>query len=404
MNHKAQRGLQGADLDLALLTVQTLETADHRDLAAETAASFAKLLAESQDSKVAVARESLQGAVRRLALMGQPVRIEGAALDGAKFDWPAYRGKVVLVAFWDHASDPCKLELRHAKLLHRFYHDRGFEVVGISMDRDREALSRFLQKERIPWATLRDDGAEGRHPMAAYYGILEAPTMLVVDKQGKVVSLRACEGELDRLLDRMLGPACMPAGLLTTLDLQPKANIELTESFEGGERPNDLAELPQGELFLAGVKFIIGKRSIHLDKLRNPKAEAISVDKKFTRLYVLHGILHGMTDDGTLIGQYRLHYEDGTVADIPIVIGEDVRDWWNLDRSKTATRGIVAWVGQNVFTRKLHLELRLYLSVWDNPHPEKKVVSIDFLRDGPSDAAPFCVAMTIEEPVPGKTP
>ena len=157
------------------------------------------------------------------------------------------------------------------------------------------ALSDFLQKERVPWVTLRDDGAEKWHPMATCHGILETPTMLVVDKQGKVLSLQARGGELDRLLDRLLGPACVPTGRLTSIDLQPKANIGLTESIEGSERPNNLAELPQGEQVLAGVKFAIGKNLILLDakhlsdKLRKAKAEAIPVDKKFTRLYILHG-------------------------------------------------------------------------------------------------------------------
>jgi WD40 repeat protein len=206
-----------------------------------------------------------------------------------------------------------------------------------------------------------------------------------------------------------LGPACVPTGRLTSIDLQAKANIGLTESFEAAGGPNNLAELPQGEQVLAGVKFTIGKSLIQLDdthlseKLRKGKAEAISVDKTFSRLYILHGTQWGYGDDGTLIGQYRVHYQDGTVAAIPIVLGEDVRDWWNVDRSEAVTRGIVAWAGQNGVTRQGNVTLRLYLAVWDNPHPEKKVVSIDFLRDGPTVAGPFCVAMTVEEPAVGKT-
>ena len=245
--------------------------------------------------------------------------------------------------------------------------------------------------------------------MATYYGILEMPTMLMVDKQGKVVSLQSCGSELDHLLERLLGPAFVPSGRLTSIDLQPRANIKLAESFEATDRPNNLAELPQGEQVLAGVKFAIGTSLIQLDnkylpeKLRKGKAEAIPIDKKFTRLYILHGTQWGTAGDGTLIGQYRLHYEDGTEAAIPIVLGEDVRDWWNADGSQAVTRGIVAWVGQNVATRKVNSWLRLYLAAWENPHPEKKVVSIDFLREGPSDAGPFCVAMTVEEPAAEKT-
>ena len=407
LTHRVEGGLQPEDMELALLAVQTLETVDRGDLAAGTAARFAELAASSKDKVVVHARESLRGVARRLALRNNATHIEGTALDGAKFDWAAYRGKVVLVAFWDLASDRCQLEFGHAKLLHRLYHDRGFEVVGIGMDADRVALSRYLRKEQVPWATLCDDEAERQPRLSTYYGILETPTMLVVDRQGMVVAPQACGGDLDRLLGRLLGPACVPAGQLMSIDLQPKANVRLTERFETTGRPNNLAELPQGDQVLAGVKFAIGKGLIQLgnkylpEKLRNGKVETISVAKTFTRLYILHGTQWGTADDGTPIGEYRLHYQDGTVAAIPVILGEDVRDWWNQDPSKAVTRGIVAWEGQNAATRKENSRLRLYLAVWDNPHPEKKVVSIDFQRDGQSDAAPFCVAMTVEGPAAG---
>jgi hypothetical protein len=41
--------------------------------------------------------------------------------------------------------------------------------------------------------------------------------------------------------------------------------------------------------------------------------------------------------------------------------------------------------------------LRLYLSAWKNPHPEKKVASLDYVSMVERDSAPFCVAITVEE-------
>jgi len=49
------------------------------------------------------------------------------------------------------------------------------------------------------------------------------------------------------------------SALGSDINLQPKANLRLTESFEAAERPDNIAELPQGEQVLAGVKFTIGK-------------------------------------------------------------------------------------------------------------------------------------------------
>jgi hypothetical protein len=83
--------------------------------------------------------------------------------------------------------------------------------------------------------------------------------------------------------------------------------------------------------------------------------------------------------EGTLIGEYLVHFEDDRVETIPIVVGQDVRDWWDRDNSKEVTRGKVAWTGVNEASLKQNKNLRLYLTTWENPKPDKKVVSIDYV-------------------------
>ena len=64
-----------------------------------------------------------------------------------------------------------------------------------------------------------------------------------------------------------------------------------------------------------------------------------------------------------------MNYSDGTEETIPIVFGEDLRDWWNKDRSKSVSRGAVVWEGSNPAARPLDLTLRLYLTKWIAPAP-----------------------------------
>jgi hypothetical protein len=54
------------------------------------------------------------------------------------------------------------------------------------------------------------------------------------------------------------------------------------------------------------------------------------------------------------------------------------------------------WEGENPAVKQSDLTLRLDLTMWKNPHPDKKVVSIDYVSTNTSGAAPFCVAMTTE--------
>ena len=100
--------------------------------------------------------------------------------------------------------------------------------------------------------------------------------------------------------------------------------------------------------------------------------------------------------DGELIAEYRVRYADGDLATIPVVIGQDVRDWWSDDQAQVS-RSQLAWAGSNKAVLKNKGYARLYLSTWNNPHHERIVECIDYVAMK-SKAAPFCVAMTAEEP------
>lgn len=184
---------------------------------------------------------------------------------------------------------------------------------------------------------------------------------------------------------------------VTYLDLQPHANQKLAEDFH--VPGNTFKELPQGEQTLRGVKFKIGESAIMLAGTflsdQPEKAEGIQVKKAFRKLHILHASAY-VAPDGTLIGEYLVHYEDGSTEAVPVVYGEDVRDHWNKDQSKAVTRGKVAWTGENDAVKERNMKLRLYLTTWENPKPDKRVARIDYVSKK-ARSAPFCIAMTVEE-------
>ncbi|TMQ35822.1 MAG: hypothetical protein E6K70_00155 [Planctomycetota bacterium] len=188
------------------------------------------------------------------------------------------------------------------------------------------------------------------------------------------------------------------------LDLQPQANQKLKENFhyECPNAPNSLGALPTGEQALAGVKFKVGESCIQLGSKRltdkPEKVEGIKVDKKFTKLHILHAsgfALEAAAD--TIVGEYTVKWDDGNSVSIPIVWGKDILDWWYKEDGPEPTRAKVAWKGENEFAKGMDYKIRLYLMTWENTKPDKKVVSIDFSSTMETDCAPFCVAMTAEE-------
>ncbi|MGD9646875.1 MAG: peroxiredoxin family protein [Pirellulales bacterium] len=200
---------------LALSAAQTLEYSGKTDEAGAAYREFAGRFAKSDDPAVRAQAERLEACARRMSLPGNFMEISGTLVDGTAFDWSSYRGRVVLVDFWATWCGPCIGELPNVKKNYELYHDRGFDVVGISLDTDKDKLVKFIADNELPWACLYSDDPDNngwKHPMAVHYGINGIPAVLLVDKEGKVVEMNARGSKLGEALERMLGPAAAAEG------------------------------------------------------------------------------------------------------------------------------------------------------------------------------------------------
>jgi peroxiredoxin len=94
------------------------------------------------------------------------------------------KGKVVLIDFWATWCGPCVGEIPHIKAAYKKYQKKGFEVIGISGDRQKSTLEGFIKSNEIPWQQVFDDGGT----INMTYGVTSIPTTYLVDGEGKIIA------------------------------------------------------------------------------------------------------------------------------------------------------------------------------------------------------------------------
>jgi len=132
--------------------------------------------------------------------LGRPLDISFQAVDGRDVDLSKMHGKVVLVDFWATWCPPCVAEVPSVKAAYDKLHSRGFEVVSISADENKEDLLAFISKKNLEWPQYFD-GREGK--LSTRFGINEIPAMWLIDKTGKVRDVEGIEdliGKVEKLL------------------------------------------------------------------------------------------------------------------------------------------------------------------------------------------------------------
>jgi hypothetical protein len=226
------------------------------------------------------------------------------------------------------------------------------------------------------------------------------------DRDEVSVSYRPQREQPGRLRAALVEDEPIPPDLpdrLTFVDLTESGNNFLADGPDHPSGGNNLDRVPRGVHKMADAYFRIGDKMVHVRGMSKEgmpvSVGGIKVAARGKRIHLLHGNQHKI-DAGKGLGEYVIHYADGSKERIPIIYERNVIDWWDTGLKKDdLPEAKVAWRGSNEMLDKPPnrdtSKIGLWAVTWTNPHPDKEIATIEVVSSV-SACDPYLVAVTVE--------
>jgi len=132
--------------------------------------------------------------LRKLKIGAPAIDIRATSFQGKKIQLlKGYKGKVVLLDFWAAWCGPCRMEMPSVMNVYREFHKKGFEIIGISLDREKEGFQSFVRDNKMEWPQIFDGEYWGSE-YAKVYAVNSIPATFLIDKKG-IIRFKNARGE-----------------------------------------------------------------------------------------------------------------------------------------------------------------------------------------------------------------
>jgi peroxiredoxin len=125
-------------------------------------------------------------------------------VDGTDLTLSDLRGKVVLVDFWASWCGPCRKANPEVVRIYNQYKDKGFDVLGVSLDRNQASWEKAIATDKLTWHHVSD--LKGwKNAAAQLYSVRSIPQTVLIDAEGKIIARNLKGAALEAKLKEILG-------------------------------------------------------------------------------------------------------------------------------------------------------------------------------------------------------
>ncbi len=123
--------------------------------------------------------------------------------EGNPVSLSSFRGKYLLIDFWASWCGPCRQENPNVVKIYNQYKDKGFEILGVSLDKDKAAWLKAIEDDKLTWKHVSDLKFR-QNEVARLYGVSSIPHTILLDPEGKIAGKNLRGKQLEDKLKELL--------------------------------------------------------------------------------------------------------------------------------------------------------------------------------------------------------